>query len=782
MNKLSIKLKTSSGLVDISESVDINSIKIQDRADLAFVRGGFKFLSNTIDKNLAPYTLCRISTLVYNESLEDYEEKNIETFCATSVMTKNFTKGFYIHDVTLLSAESLLELYIIGSKTFTEEINYNVIDKTIDFISNKYNIINISFLDNNLLNGSSDYTFGTGTTLYEVCKQVAEKCDIRFKVMFTNGWGLVIYFYSYNQINDLEIDNTSTFLLNCEDSQDSDNYCKYLETESSNVVDRDDVIVWKDLSCRSTSTKLDDDSAQILLPTCVEGITKFEVRGAFGLYPNIELSIDVMMRIMTYYGIQPSGGLYEVTKTYQELINANISSGSITNIFQYFYDNGLKDCGSAHLLGTNCRLVYNVILNVTVFDFQNSQAFGNNNFTQDFSDYILEEQEFGTKTDSDKPHYVKYKSGENYIDNLNATYRDDFWGWVTWQAQYNFLSQHPTNRITINSSNYCDIEIHASSTTAQDYVYNIYAIPITNPTIIDVKDSVEENESAYKPSARSYQMGDSNGMPVYFDALVADMDKQNETLGRIEKQVDIDTTNFVIPDVGVVYPAGTLFMPFANQKVVYYGTTFFVASLEHRFTATKRYTQLNLAKTPYKIADAIGVDYQFNSVKIPLQNVISRGLFLEVNNTPLYNVLRTGLGDIYIRFTNTYCDVVKRVAISKDKKENYYLYFETIDNYSFDKALDTSSTPAIVRDVAYGNDAAKTDTITLKAYFVDSLTIAQSKALPYFSALPNNAVSYDLATNWAIYKDTREKLTFTIKVKKTIIGGNLKNESKSKSY
>ena len=47
MNKLSIKLMTSNGLIDISESVDINSIKIQDRADLAFVRGGFKFLSTT---------------------------------------------------------------------------------------------------------------------------------------------------------------------------------------------------------------------------------------------------------------------------------------------------------------------------------------------------------------------------------------------------------------------------------------------------------------------------------------------------------------------------------------------------------------------------------------------------------------------------------------------------------------------------------------------------------------------------------------------------------------
>ena len=765
-NYLSVKILTSSGFVEIGESVDINSIRIQDRADLAFVRGGFKFLSTTIDKNLAPYTLCRIATLIYNSTTNECDEKNVEMFCATSTMTKNFTKGVYIHDVTLLSAESLLELYILGSKTFTEESHYNVINETIDFINNKYGIINLDFLDNNLLNGSSDYTFGTGTTLYEVCKQVAEKLDIKFKVIFNNALNVIIYFYSYSQINDLEIDGSSTFLLNCEDSQNTDNYCKYLETETSNVVDRDDAIVWKDLSCRSTSTKLDDDSAQILLPTCVEGITKFEVRGNFGLIPKIEISTGLMIVIMNHFGVLPTAGIFSVTKTYQELIAANISYGDITNVFQYFYDNGLKDCGSSALLSTSCDLVYNTILNVANFTFNNSTNFGNNNYTQDFTDYILEEQEFGTKTDSDKPHYVKYKSGENYIDNLNATYRDDFWGWVTWQAQYNFLSQHHTKLIEIDQSNYAELEVYASSYLAQNYLYNVYAVAITNPTIIDSKNSVEENESAYKPSARSYQMGDSNGMPVYFDALVADMDKQNETLGRIEKVVDIDTTDFVIPDANVVYPTGTNFMPFANQKVVYFGTTFFVSSLEHRFTATKRYTQLNLAKTPYKIADAIGVDYQFNSVKIPLQNVISRGLFLEVQNTPLYNVLNTGLGNIYVRFKNLYCDVVKRVSISKDKQENYYLYFETIDNYSFDKALDESSTPAIVRDVAYSDSSAKVSLVTLKAYFVDSLTIAESKALPYYSALPSNAVSYDLADDWAIYKDTREKLTFTIKVRK----------------
>lgn len=755
-NLLSVKLFIAGAWVDVSSGVDINSIKIQDRADWAFVRGGFKLISNTLDKNIAPYTLCRIATLDNNV------EKNIEYFCATSQMTINFTKGLYIHDCTLLSAESLLELYILGSKTYTNESNYQVIEKTISILNHKYGINFIDFLDNGLLNGSSDYTFGTGTTLYEVCKQVAEKINIKFKVMFNNNLDIIIYFYNFNQINDLEIDSTSNFLLNCIDTQNSDNYCKYLETESSNVVDRDDVVVWKDLSCRSTNTRLEDRTAQILLPTAVEGITKFEVRGSFGLIPKIELSTGLMIVIMNHFGVLPTAGVFNLTKTYQELIAANISYGNIANVFQYFYDNGLKDCGSSVLLSTSCDLVYNTILNVANFTFNNSTNFGNNDYTQDYTDFLLEEQEFNTKLESDKSHFAKYKSGDNYIDNLNATYRDDFWGWVTRTTEYDFLSQHHTKIIEIDQSNYAELEVYASSYVAQNYLYNVYAVTITNPTIIDTKNSVEENEAAYKPSARSYQMGDSNGMPVYFDALLSDMDRQNETLGRIEKQVDIDTTNFVIPDAQQVYPSGTKFMPFANQKVVYFGTTFYVASLEHKFTATKRYTQLNLTKTPYKIADAIGVDYQFNSIKIPLQNVINRGLFLELTNTPLYNVINQNLGSVYIRYTNTNCDLVKRVSISKDRQDNYYLYFETLDNYSFDKALNGD----VITDVNYGDSEAKTSTISLKAYIVTTLTMNESKGLPYYSALPNNLSNYDIATNWNIYKDTREKLTFTIKVKK----------------
>ena len=766
-NYLSIRILLGGTLTDISAGVDINSIRLQDRADLAFVRGSFKLVSSIINKNIPPYTLCKIATMFYDEEQEEYEERNVENFFITSKMVKNFTKGLYIHDVTLLSAESILECFNLGTKSYTYETYYQVLDETINFIAQKYGNLGITFVDNNLLNGASDFTFGTGTTLYEVCKQVAEKLDIKFKVMFNAQYDIVIWFYAYNsEFHKISIDNSSTFLLNCEDSQDSDNYCKYLETESSNVVDRDELTVWRDLSCRTTDVRLVQDNALIMLPTNVEGIVKFELKASFNFLSGIDTTAIDGNWIMANGGTDTYTS-YQVTKTYQQLINANISYGSITNIFKYFYDNLLYRVDG--ILTKNCLIA---TTDYSLDSGVNIQINEGNSFTAagviDYSDKILEKAEFNNLTDLDKTNYVFYETGSNVIQNLNNRYRDDFWGVITNNASGNFFSHlAKTETCKIDSNNECRLVIATTSTYPTDYLYNVYAVAITNPTLIDTKDSVEENESAYKPVSRSYQMGDSNGMPVYFDALVADMDKQNETLGRIEKVVDIDTTNFVIPDNTTAYPDGTLFMPFANQKVVYFGTTFFVASLEHKFTASKRYTQLNLTKTPYKVADAIGVDYQFNSVKIPLQNIITRGLFLEVANTPLYNLINQYAGSVFVRFTNSSCDLVKRASISKDRQDNYYLYFETIDNYSFDKAIDTSDLNNIVcYDVPYSDSEGKFTTLTLKAYVVTGLTIAQSKALPYYSALPNNLSSYDLATNWYVYKDTREKLTFTIKIRK----------------
>ena len=278
-------------------------------------------------------------------------------------------------------------------------------------------------------------------------------------------------------------------------------------------------------------------------------------------------------------------------------------------------------------------------------------------------------------------------------------------------------------------------------------------------------------------------MGNSNGLPIYFDALVDDMDRQNETLGRVEAVIDLDTTNYVIPVAGEVYPSNTLLMPIANQEVNLYGTTYYISSLEHRFTVSKRYTQLNLSKTRYKISDAIGVDYQYNSVAIPVSNYVDRPIYVEAPNTTaiseLYNYVDSGL-QVFMRLityqkdTNSYyiAGLAKRCSVIKDKQDNIYLYVEALDNYSFDKKREVSGTSIISADAPYGLTTAGQSgyksyvgSIRIDIKVVNSLSKSDSELLPSDSAISGAALSYNIVSNFKVYKDRRERLTFTIKLK-----------------
>ena len=753
-NLLEILVYDNGNEYDVSSEVDINSIKIQQRADWAFTRGSMKIITNQITHNIAPYTLCLIRQYDENDSIiEEYG------FYISSTVTHNFTAAKYIHDCSFLSLDSILECYILGAKTYTDIGNYDVIDQTIELINYKYNLnIALDDLDSNLnhkITGTSDYTFGTGTTLFEVCKQVAKKVNLKFDIYFNNG-NIVIHFFepttsNYNLLS-------SPYVLNVVKSQNPDDYCKYLETEGINVVDRDSEVVWKDLTVRSTYVRADTDHQQLILPTNVEAITKFEVRGYFQVTCDIYLPSVITEAWIEAHGGTQYGGSWTVNMTYQELIETNTPLGNIDNIFQYLYDNGLNRIDV--ILETIC--ICKVENGLSIFTVNYNNKFNLTDYTHDYSQYIVEEQYFNTLEEANQTSYCMYKSGSNVIDNMNASYRNDLWGLILFQNRNNFLSLNVTNTLFVSGQNYCELIGYAVDSEAIDYRYNVHATPIATCKLIDVKNTNNENETSIKPISRSYQMGDNNGMQTYLDSLIDDMDKQNETLGRVEAVVDLDSTKLVIKVAGETYPSGTQFMPELNQRVNLGGQFYYLTSLEHRFTASRRYTQLNLTKTPYKIADAIGVDYQYNSILIPTQMVIDRTLFREINNSTIYNLIKNNPNSqFFVRFQSIYCNLAKRLSVLEDNDHNYYLYFEALDNYSFDKGISGD----VVSDIAYCSRAGYITDVDIYIYQVDSMSVTDANKLPDYSAISGAAVHYALALGWLIFKDTRERLTFTIKIK-----------------
>ena len=760
-SQLEIIIKIGSTDYDISNDVDVNSIKIQDRADWSFEHGSFSFESGILDKNIPPYSFVRIREYEVVSNTTNYLRTLY--FLISSQTTRNFVRGVTIHDCSLLSIDALLECYILGSKTWTDETDSFVMLKTLDLINIKYST-NITLETYALLtNAQHDYTFGTGTSLYEVVRQVANKNKMKFSVYFDDSaWSYDIYtqnikiqFYSISTMPTLTINNSFSYLLNMKYLQNPNDYCKYLETEASNVVDRDKDVVWKDLSLRFPNVKFNDEELQLILPTNVEGINSIEVKGSYGF------TIGIDTTAIDRNWIDNHGGSFGTTHmTYQELIDANVSYGVLSNLFNYYYTEGLYRVDG--IKNKNCDITdlgsyVNIIISNTV---------GGSTFTGtgifDYSDRLVEQDYFKTISDSDKHKYIFYKSGSNVIDNFVARYHDDLWGYITNLVGEPFLVRENSLTITIDSNNECRIKANISSaagSSPDDYLYKIKAIALTNPKIVDSKNVSPANESAYKNFTRTYQMGNSDGMTTYFDALVSDMDQQNETLGRIESVVEIDTTTAIIPQDGQTYPSGTYYMPFANQPVSLFGNTFYVASLEHRFTSTKRYTQLNLTRTRYKIADAIGVDYQFNSILIPTQMVIDRPLYFEITNSSLYTYLYNDY-QVFLR-VDAQNNLAKRCAVSKDSDGAYYLYCEAIDNYAFDRSIDGT----IGKDVSYVAYDGKVQYISLTVCVVDSMTLSDSKSLPYASAISGSTTRYDVASSVNIYKDTRERITFTIKVK-----------------
>lgn len=759
--------------------VSISSIKIQDRADWSFTRGQFKFIHPYLSQPIAPYSLCSISTLEEDDPEEVYPRQT-EYFVVTSQVTKNFSADKYIHNCELMSLDSLLECFIIGTKVYTQTTLKTIMDRTTDLLEQKYGITISHTLANNTI---VDMSFGTGTTLFDVCQAVAQKLNkkIRVRIESLTSYNLTIDFVNPISQTSLTINDDLRWLMGYYKSQDPNNYCKFLETEANNVVDRDRVVDWKDITCRTTDVRLSADSALIMLPAPVESITKFEVKGTMNVTVTLNLPnvIDIyFIGQFDDYSGDESGS--SASATYQELIDTNKSYGGHNNIFQYIYDELLYKVDG--ILSARFSMFIpsgSVVANPSI------RTFNNTNYAVDFSNNIVEKADFDTIVDSEKSKYVFYETGTNVIQNLNNRYRDNFWGIITFQRVGNFLAEATNEeRVTIDLQNYCKIEkTAADGNDPLGYTYNVSAIPYTKPKIIDEKNSIDENESNIKPFGRSYQMGNSNGMATYFDALIEDMDKQNETLGRVEAVIDLDTTYFTIPLDNETYPSGTLFMPSTNQEINLYGNTYYVSSLEHRFSISKRYTQINLSKTKYKISDAIGVDYQYNSVAIPVAPCIDRPIYVEAPQTAsilhLYDYIEAGK-QTFLKLTtyksitnqsqNLITTVVKRCSVIKDKNGNIYLYVEALDNYSFDKKRTSTGVYAdiISSDAPYGitdeNYKAYIGSIKMDVVVVDNLSKSDSEKLPDASAISGATLVYNIASNVRVYKDRRERLTFTIKI------------------
>ena len=775
-------------IYNVSNDVIIDSIELGKRADYSFEVGSFKMFTSQITKNIPPYSFCRITDNNYVST--DY--------LISSEATAYFTNGKWMHDCKLLSLEAIMECYILGAKTFSLADSPNdrqVLVKTLALINQQYGIGKFritSTIDTFLQSYSNEYTFPDGTSLYEVVKSIANKNNLRFELVLNSfGYGENSYFYVYfaeNTTNQYTITNSK--LVSFKLMQETNDYCKYLQCASADVVDRANPTTFRNLTVRaSNGVAINDDNSEIILPTRVEGITKFVVNGYFAFW-NMKAKSPYWDR--AYVEANQDGSSSTEIWTVAHTLYYWRTNSALTG-WQKLYDLWLKDLDMDN---ASFRVKYITDVNSIYYgqtwayvcnsnddESERGEAY-HDYLKMDMTPYILTKEEFDALDVEKQPKYLFYSSGNNVIQNLNGKYKDDFWHNILSISEYGMFdarceySNQDSYTETIEDVertfsikyNYCLSQGGWNTTHPLDYSFDVECVPITNPMIVDTKNTTPINETSFKAMTRTYQMGDSNGLLTDFKALTNDIDKQNDTLGDVEAILELDADAYY-DDEGndeIYYPDPNHQITFDYKNTSY---TFYISSMATRYTNNRKTYQLNLSRAPYKIADAIGVDYQFNPTWLPLDNIIERGLYYEVSYNNFENTFVNK--DMFLELDILELNYKLYLKPAIMKNNGYWIcYFEAIDNIVIGMSTNDTSDSSVksINNVKYvDNNGAFTD-CTLKLVSSDS-TMPREESLKLPLIETNRIFQHiqTIATDVIVYKDSREKLTFTIKVNDSYI-------------
>ena len=766
---MTFEIYNGANSIDLTNNV-VGDINVQVRRDYAFAEGGLNlFVDDTanaiLKKNIPPFTFCKLNGKHYlcSSICRAYQPQSI---------VNNVPVKSYYHEVKLLDVLAILECFVLGCKTESNYTDIDSLNQIIALINNKYSgfVISLDSSVASLLSASHDYTFHAGTTLYDVLKEYAERNKVRFIVSNTSiatSRNITLkalennidYYEEVEGVGVLDPINPLSYSL----EQNVDNYSKHLETIQNNVVDRNNSNRWIDMTCRVNNFNMTADSAEILLPTSVESISEFVVNGNFKYKFDFANMNDIFdANFWLAHGQAHAGGFY-IYVSFNDLIGYNISYDGHSNVFQWLFDTYFTPFFTTIDMTNKFYIYYNTSTSEITTDMSTVMA-RKDNYYYDYIDYLLEETEASSLDVRNKPKYAVYKTGDNRIYNLNATYQKSFLNDILHISVGNFLQEDSIySNVYIDDNNYIILQATATDYDPTHHSYTISGVPMVDNLIVrDTKNYTPYNEANWKNLTRTYQ---NSANPVEFDSLIKDMKQQNIVLGSNELSYEIpmstimDNKNYIIKDSDNLY--------------------WYVNSMIYTFKANYGSVMINCSKMPLKIADVIGVDYQYNPMKLATQNVVVRPLYYELKHTNTYNAVKSN----YLNGLDTFLLVISsngntpihqvavRTTIFVDADENYYLYASMLDNYSAGKqSINVQASNYEIRDIPYCDDNYRFENIAISLVCMQqSLPQSFSEKMPNITATDLLDVScdvYSITDEDTIYKDERETLAFTIKLVK----------------
>jgi hypothetical protein len=376
-----------------------------------------------------------------------------------------------------------------------------------------------------------------------------------------------------------------------------------------------------------------------------------------------------------------------------------------------------------------------------------------------------EMSEWTLRTPQNQTESLVYTTGSNQITNMNATYKNDIWNTFIGESRGNFLNyndESPHTAYEVNGDdNPLDLYMYqelSNNTDIFHYMYWCDYYAITNPILRD-----EKEDANIAPISRTY--GNSANF-IDFDKIITNMAISNATLGQIEKTVQLDLSN-----------ESTL--PLSGMPTTFEGRNWYISSVVWDYGVNTSFATLTLVKEYQKKAESIGVDSQSEFTNNPLRNITERSIMLMGTTTDSIESITSKVWYMNFAFYDMNGTLIHNINGSTDTTQLYkrcsvqatndtlLFYTEMLDQMILDYGLSNVVSTGYVEQFPYLYTDANAE---CKFVQVEIGTLRATNAQSPMDMPTAKNVTFTQKWVWynvRIDKDAREKLTFSIKIKKT---------------
>lgn len=817
---------------DWTNYIDFSSLEIGARCDETFASGSCRAFNDWQD-NIPPYTTAYILGKWY---LIQSERTKYQT-----------QSNLYVHNITITELTAILECLILGSKAFTNwykdsshhsrDDRYKVRFVIPNMMNAKYGGSILQVLDypsdpvyTELGNQNNDYTFGAGTTVYaaltEILKRVNARPVVSYMEWYNRELPFEIDFKPFKLDGEVVYNLVQSRITQATELQSQENYCKFLETEAHNVVDRTNTHKDTNLTLRSPAGQRfiwdENDTLRLHTNAKIDYVEHFYATGIITQFVCTRLagrdflgnSYSPTLNVTTWDYTLPTDpikmyqfidqipnaatkqrfvdaleaycAMYHID--YDKMINAGIKIEAYGNEPTYTYGNA-----SSGIIYTDKFFVMTTgNLGTSINPYIDTKI--------DLTNYVLEKSQYDAEETNVQCKYAYYTKGSNEIGGvykkINQSFWDNIFSYLTGSIEGPMLSvaqaewdSQPLDERRINATAYLSNKVfHIGDVYSADegnlinpatkgpyYSYTddentkaakfeIQYAAITDPMMVDTKTGLATNEPEFKPISRSYN---NSASLIDFDKMVSSMAQINSWIGRPDMTIEYDIT-------------GLDNLPELTNKI----NGMYLMSYTIKYYMSHVLMTLNLCKNYSKIAEAIGVAYQYHATNFATDEIIERPIYRKWTlSSANINLLGTDNCFLWFQFKTSnvgQSDILVKPIVMKQNGK-ILLYCEALDQFAWGIKKTTYTANSQNYDVgeyvAYANENNEISGSGFHVklvQLVNPLTADESYLLPmqpYAFTVPTDATEVankytilaDLSLNW-VYKDQREKLTFTFEI------------------